>query len=124
MPLLPGESAGITIEATGDAAGEPFVGVATTTTTERVVSNNTAQAATGIAGGVSVSVAVDRSPLFVGGVSATATYTVRNVGTLPTLDVRLTTVYPAAAVPSGAAPARRARGCASSAPWRVARPGS
>lgn len=97
--LLPGASRDVALTvADGDGT---YVAVATTTTPERVVTNNTARASTGVDGGVGVTVDLDRSTLYVGGAPATATFTVRNAGTLPASDVRLDLATPAAVVPSG-----------------------
>ncbi|ADG75147.1 putative FHA domain containing protein [Cellulomonas flavigena DSM 20109] len=99
--LRPGESRDVALTVTGDDGATPFLAVATTTTPERVVTNNTARASTGVDGGVGVTVELDRSPVYVGGAPATATFTVRNAGTRPASDVRLAPALPAAVVASG-----------------------
>ncbi|WP_315096885.1 hypothetical protein [uncultured Cellulomonas sp.] len=110
-PLLPGQDVKLTVDVqlTG-AAAAPVVGIATTTTPERVVTNNRAEVLVGRAGGVSVAVSIDRPVVFVGGLPATATLTVRNLGTLPAAAVRLTTTFPGAVVPAGADPCTGAGG--------------
>lgn len=94
----------VPVSGAGGLADPTVRGVATSTTPERVVANNSATVDLAAAGSVGVQVVLSAPVAWVGGRRVDATVTVRNAGTSPATDVRLTTGYPGTVVPSGLAP--------------------
>jgi len=119
-PLPVGDAVAFDIPVQGisDTTVSRVTGVVETGAPERVVGNNRASVdvggggVTGVAGGVGVTLELSSPVAWVGGRPVTATFTVRNVGTLPVQDVTLTTTYPGivSVAPSGAAPCLVAAG--------------
>ncbi|MGY4645957.1 choice-of-anchor L domain-containing protein [Cellulomonas sp. URHB0016] len=85
----------IPVEGVRDGVTTTVAGVVASSTPERVVANNAAQVELHGTGGVAVTVALSSPDVWAGGHGLTATFTVRNVGTQPVQDVRLTTTFPA-----------------------------
>lgn len=85
----------------------PVTAVVTSTSPEQDVTDNTATLVPTLVAslrGISVTVDVTPGLVWVGGLPAVATFTIRNLDPQPATDVTLTTAYPAGVVPAGTEP--------------------
>lgn len=113
-PLPPGRAPvvlAVPVQGVSTTVG-PITAVVTSTSPERDVTDNTASITPTVAQGVAVTLTVTPPTLWVGGLPATATFTVTNLGPQSLGDVTLTTTFPPFVTTAGSpsAPCTQASG--------------